>query len=384
MSVAQSPPFNDQTLAEAVVAWSEGRWEELSGLVADGQIEHGPSAALLLAAGGAMHAGDLDRAHRLGAELTQRPLDPRLLAMAWLASSEDDLAAAGAANATERQARAARWRQAVAERVVANDLQAPATRMSRIRDEVARLRNEVLRQRGIIEKLRNDAHHASQQDDRLLIGRLIGARLTYLSRAKMSSLARTCRALEEQRVPGRFIEAGCALGGSAILIASLKNPARRFSVYDVFGMIPPPSQSDTPDVHERYRTIVEGRSEGLGGDRYYGYETDLLEIVKANFAKFGIDPAVRGVEFVPGLVQDTVQGSDPVALAHLDLDWYEPVAVCLERIWLRLSIGGSIIVDDYHDWGGCRRAVDRFLGLTGANLVTDDSAGSLKITRIAA
>jgi asparagine synthase (glutamine-hydrolysing) len=343
---------------------------------------------MVLAAGGALHAADLASARRLGAQALAWDADPQLLGMAWLASVEDDLVKAGASDADQRQARATRWREAVLQRTIAVDVHAPPTQMSRARDEAVRLRAEVLRQRELIEKLRAGAHAAmrqlSREGDQALINRVIEARLTYLSQAKMMSLARTCRALEEQRIPGRFVEAGCALGGSAILIASLKNATRPFSVYDVFGMIPPPSELDTPDVHERYRTIVEGRSTGLGGDRYYGYHADLLEIVKGNFVKFGIEAASCGIEFVQGMVQDTVQGDDPVALAHLDLDWYEPVTVCLERLWPRLSMGGSIIVDDYHDWGGCQHAVDRFLGLMHGGYFADDSAGSLKITKVPA
>jgi hypothetical protein len=43
--------------------------------------------------------------------------------------------------------------------------------------------------------------------------------------------------------------------------------------------------------------------------------------------------------------------------------------------------GGSIILDDYHDWGGCRKAVDQFLAEMGDQVTQDDSAGSLTLTR---
>ena len=53
--------------------------------------------------------------------------------------------------------------------------------------------------------------------------------------------------------------------------------------------------------------------------------------------------------------------NQPVAFAHVDVDWYEPVMTCLSRVFPSLVIGGSIILDDYHDWGGCRKATDEFL-----------------------
>lgn len=219
-------------------------------------------------------------------------------------------------------------------------------------------------------------------ETRELLSRIRASKLTYLSDRKLASLANTCSTIEEAGLPGIFIEAGCALGGSAILIASLKDPRRPFFVYDVFGMIPPPTEEDTQDVHDRYRTIVEGKSVGIDGDEYYGYQANLYDVVHDNLRRFGIEPEEQSVSLIKGLVQDTMEIDAPVAFAHVDVDWYEPVLTCLERVFPKLVEGGSIILDDYHDWGGCRKATDEYLrGITG-QFVLDDSAGSMKITRV--
>ena len=218
--------------------------------------------------------------------------------------------------------------------------------------------------------------------DRELIARIRGERLTYLSEIKLASLAHACRAIEEQQLDGICIEAGCALGGSSILLSSLKRASRPMFVYDVFGMIPPPTDEDTPDVHARYRKIAEGKSKGIAGDKYYGYEDDLLEIVQGNFRRFGVDREACSVSLVKGLLQDTMHIDQPVALAHVDVDWYEPVLTCLERIFPRLVVGGCIVLDDYHDWGGCRKAADQYLEGVAGQVELDDSAGSMKITRV--
>jgi hypothetical protein len=66
-----------------------------------------------------------------------------------------------------------------------------------------------------------------------------------------------------------------------------------------------------------------------------------------------------------------------MALAHIDVDWYEPVHVSLERIEPRLSPGGALVIDDYEDWSGCRRAVDEyFSGDRMHSYSMDLSAGS--------
>ena len=53
--------------------------------------------------------------------------------------------------------------------------------------------------------------------------------------------------------------------------------------------------------------------------------------------------------------------SRPVAFAHIDCDWYAPVRHCLAAIKHRVTPGGCIVLDDYMDYGGCRRAVKEFL-----------------------
>lgn len=237
--------------------------------------------------------------------------------------------------------------------------------------------------RRTLEKRRERAALARlSAEERALISRIQARKLSYLSATKLASLANTCHAIENGHLPGIVIEAGCALGGSAILIATLKSAARPFYIYDVFGMIPPPTQEDTPEVHDRYQIIARGESKGIDGGKYYGYETDLYGMVHANLVDFGIDCQKRSVSLVKGLVQETMQIDEPVAFAHIDVDWYEPVKTCLQRIFPRLAVHGSIILDDYHVWGGCRKAVDEYLLESGGQYALDDSAGSMKITRL--
>ena len=169
------------------------------------------------------------------------------------------------------------------------------------------------------------------------------------------------RTLKRERIPGAIVEAGCALGGSAIVLARSKAPERDMYVYDVFGLIPPPSDHDGDDVKQRYATIVAGESEGIGGGRYYGYEPDLLAKVEANFDRFAVNPSGHNIHLVEGLFHETLHPDWPVALAHIDGDWYESVKVCLDRLWPVISSGGVIVVDDYYAWTGCRRAVDEFI-----------------------
>lgn len=78
------------------------------------------------------------------------------------------------------------------------------------------------------------------------------------------------------------------------------------------------------------------------------------------FADYGFPVELNSVRLVRGMFQETLIGDWPVALAHLDCDWYESVKTCLQRIEPRLVRGGTLVIDDYDAWGGCRRAVDEY------------------------
>jgi asparagine synthase (glutamine-hydrolysing) len=169
------------------------------------------------------------------------------------------------------------------------------------------------------------------------------------------------RSIEDAGVAGIAIEAGCALGGSAIVIASAKSPTRPMFVFDTFEGIPPPSDEDGDDVRERYAVISSGRAEGLAdGDVYYGYHENLFDEVRNNFATEGVPTDENRVTLVRGLFQDTMKIAESVAFVHLDSDWYESTMTALQRIWPHVSVGGVVVIDDYDAWSGCRRAVDEY------------------------
>lgn len=67
------------------------------------------------------------------------------------------------------------------------------------------------------------------------------------------------------------------------------------------------------------------------------------------------------VRLVPGDFEEVLRPERPVALAHVDADWYASVRICLERIRPSLSPGGVVVLDDYRDHSGCAAAVDEFL-----------------------
>lgn len=188
--------------------------------------------------------------------------------------------------------------------------------------------------------------------------------LTYCGFPKLENIAEAIGIVQQECVPGIYVEAGVALGGSAILIGRLKPPEVVLHLYDTFAGIPAPSLMDGQDAHERFEVISSGRSSGLGDDIYYGYQNDLVKVVRENLCNMGLNPEDRGIKLIKGLLEDSLFPESPVAFAHIDVDWYQSVRTCIERISPKLSPGGIMVFDDYSSYSGCRRAVDEWLSIS--------------------
>ena len=184
--------------------------------------------------------------------------------------------------------------------------------------------------------------------------------LTYLDKAALLDLFLAVKSVEPLSGKGTIIEAGCALGGSAIVIASAKSKTRTFQIFDTFGLIPPPSDNDENDSINRYDDIISGNAQGIEGNTYYGYLKDLKAQVELNFEQAGLSVSENQIELIQGLFEDKLWINQPVILAHIDCDWYNSVLVCLERIVPNLLTGGLLVIDDYYHWAGCRKAVDYY------------------------
>lgn len=193
-----------------------------------------------------------------------------------------------------------------------------------------------------------------------MIRRVRAQALTYLDASALADLYRAVERAEAESRVGVLVEAGVALGGSSIIMAAAKKPTRPFYMYDAFEMIPAPSERDGSDAHNRYAEIASGKARGIQGEAYYGYQNNLYEQVRKSLRDAGFPPEEHHIQMVRGFYEDALHVDEPVALAHLDCDWYDSVMVCLRRIAPHLVSGGVLIVDDYEHWSGCRKAVDEY------------------------
>jgi O-methyltransferase len=84
------------------------------------------------------------------------------------------------------------------------------------------------------------------------------------------------------------------------------------------------------------------------------------QTVRENFQRFGLlDDKVR---MLPGWFKDSLPDAPigSIALLRADADLYESTMDILNNLYARVSPRGFVIIDDYHGWEPCRKAVTEF------------------------
>ncbi len=182
---------------------------------------------------------------------------------------------------------------------------------------------------------------------------------------KIAALMQAVEHVVENRVPGAIVECGVWKGGSSMAAAltCLERNVRDVDLYlfDTFAGMPPPGPED-------YHTGTGRRAADLlaSADEGSAVRAEApLEEVRQNLASTGY-PAER-LHFVAGMVEETVpeQAPEEIAVLRLDTDWYSSTKHELVHLYPRLAKNGVLILDDYGDWQGARKAVDEYFGETG-------------------
>jgi len=177
---------------------------------------------------------------------------------------------------------------------------------------------------------------------------------TMLGEKRLLALFYQARAICEDDRPGNFAECGVAAGGSTALLAWVvaRYSKRHRTVYafDTFEGLPPPKDQDT---HAGKHADVLGWGEGTCA----APEASLKTIAQSLGVEHIINP-------VKGLFCETLplhaKQVGPLALLHLDGDWYESTMDILNNLYDHVLPGGYLQIDDYGYWAGCRKAVEDF------------------------
>ena len=85
-----------------------------------------------------------------------------------------------------------------------------------------------------------------------------------------------------------------------------------------------------------------------------------LDLVRSHFARYGL--LDDQVVFLQGFFAETLAEApvSQLAVMRLDGDTYESTVDAIRPLYPKLSPGGFCIIDDYHSFDDCRRAVDEY------------------------
>jgi len=167
------------------------------------------------------------------------------------------------------------------------------------------------------------------------------------------------REVRNVKVDGDLVECGTWNGGMSAALATVL-PGRISVLFDSFEGLPEPETRDgvaAAELMERDRLVAD------------------VERARSVMTSTG-----QKFEVHQGWFNETVPAwaaqKRPIAVLRLDGDWYESTMVCLEHLFPLLAVGGLLVIDDYLDWVGCRRAVHDYFAREERPEAIRTSAGS--------
>ena len=138
---------------------------------------------------------------------------------------------------------------------------------------------------------------------------------------------------------------------------------RKLYLCDTFEGMVAPTEHDVSRKGTKAADKFENRkaASGSGSD----WHSAGVQEVKTAMETTGYAP--DQIHYVEGRVENTLPdcAPDTISILRLDTDWYESTKHELEVLYPRLSVGGILIIDDFGDWQGARKAVEEYFEATG-------------------
>jgi O-methyltransferase len=196
-------------------------------------------------------------------------------------------------------------------------------------------------------------------DDQRLLAAARGLSMT--SPIAQWELIQGIRHVESHAIPGDLVECGVWRGGNLVIAGLLRNRMgfdRQIWAFDTFaGMTAPTAEDFKPgqglDVEDKFARLDRDDR----NDWCYASEEDVRQNFQSRVGN-------RNLRMVKGPVEETLTKAENIperiAILRLDTDFYESTKAELEVLYPRLSSGGVLIVDDYGEWAGARKAVDEY------------------------
>jgi len=205
---------------------------------------------------------------------------------------------------------------------------------------------------------------------------------TMTSPERVQALIEAVRHVVRHGTEGAFVECGVYMGGSMMAVAmtllSLGVRDRKLYLFDTFAGMPKP---DRVDVNFMGRPAIDTFEQVRIDDHSSNWANASIEQVRQAMSLTGYPE--ENLVFVKGMVEETIPGRAPgtIALLRLDTDWYRSTKHEMDHLYPRVALNGVIIIDDYGELMGAKKAVDEYLAENkiGSFLHRIDFAGRLLV-----
>lgn len=156
-------------------------------------------------------------------------------------------------------------------------------------------------------------------------------------------------------LPGDVCECGVGSGATSALLANeLRGSGKVLWLYDTFSGLPAPTVEDE---------LIDDIDQLGSMSAYVGHMSHPEAEMRARMKRLDIAPTAFHV--MQGLFDATIADDrlpKQVCFAYVDFDFYAPIKAALEKLSVRLTPGGIIMVDDYGFFSkGAQTAVDEFV-----------------------
>jgi len=186
------------------------------------------------------------------------------------------------------------------------------------------------------------------------------------------TLIKSLHYINKKKIIGDIVECGIWRGGNLFLAKKIqdkyyKEIKRKFYGFDTFEGMPEPSTHDGVKVNEIYQNFK---------NKNEPWTKASLDDVKNFSKKLFLD--IDEFNFIKGKVEDTLKDKknlpNKISLLRLDTDLYESTKIELNILYPLLVEKGILIIDDYGDFQGCRKAVDEYFSDKNVLMISVDKS----------
>jgi len=205
---------------------------------------------------------------------------------------------------------------------------------------------------------------------------------TMTSPERIYSLIEAVKYIEHNNIVGDIVECGVWKGGSMMAVAEtlkyLNSTNRNLYLYDTYEGMSEPTEYDKTWYGKSASTLLTSEA---NKEKNLVWAYSALETVQKGMESTQY-PANK-IKYVKGKVEDTIPSTIPqnIAILRLDTDWYESTCHELVHLFPLLNKGGVLILDDYGNWQGARKAVDEYISQNAITILLNriDETGRIAI-----